>query len=147
MITHIKGDATKPIGDGLKIITHICNNKGGWGAGFVLAISRRWLEPETHYRSLQEYQLGKTYVIKVEPDIIVANMIAQNGFVRPNYVPLDYVALNRCLNKLNTWAKVKNATIHMPMIGAGLGGGDWERILKIIENSALVDNVIYEYGG
>lgn len=28
-IIYLKGDATEPTGDGLKIIAHVCNNKGG----------------------------------------------------------------------------------------------------------------------
>jgi O-acetyl-ADP-ribose deacetylase (regulator of RNase III) len=45
-INYIKGDATAPISKGEKIICHICNDIGGWGKGFVLAISKRWKEPE-----------------------------------------------------------------------------------------------------
>jgi len=49
-ITYIKGDATNPQAKGTKIIIHICNNLGGWGKGFVLAISKRWKAPEEAYR-------------------------------------------------------------------------------------------------
>lgn len=49
-ITYLKGDATNPMGKGNKIIAHICNDVGGWGKGFVLAISRKWKEPEKAYR-------------------------------------------------------------------------------------------------
>ena len=36
--------------DGNKVIAHICNDGGGWGKGFVLAVSARWPEPEREYR-------------------------------------------------------------------------------------------------
>ncbi len=49
-IKYIKGDATSPQAKGTKIIAHICNDLGGWGKGFVLAISKRWKEPESSYR-------------------------------------------------------------------------------------------------
>ncbi len=49
-ITYIKGDATCPQGKGAKLIAHIGNDLGGWGKGFVVAISRRWPEPEKAYR-------------------------------------------------------------------------------------------------
>ena len=45
-INYIKGDATNPQISGNKIIVHICNDIGGWGKGFVLAISNKWKEPE-----------------------------------------------------------------------------------------------------
>jgi O-acetyl-ADP-ribose deacetylase (regulator of RNase III) len=47
---YIVGDATSPLGDGKRIVVHVCNDIGGWGAGFVLAISRRWTAPEESYR-------------------------------------------------------------------------------------------------
>lgn len=144
MITNIKGDVTYPVGDGIKIIAHVCNNKRAWGAGVVLSISDRWPQPEASYRSLLEYVLGKVYLVKVEYDIYVANMIAQNGFYKSGYIPLQYDALETCLKKLNAYASKVDAKIHMPKIGSGLGGGDWNRILKIIEDTALVDVTIYE---
>src|SRR5262249_13954931 len=49
-IQYLQGDATSPQAKGDKIIAHICNDLGGWGKGFVLAVSRRWSEPEASYR-------------------------------------------------------------------------------------------------
>lgn len=50
-IEYLRGDATVPCkSDGIRIIAHICNDCGGWGSGFVVAISRRWSEPESQYR-------------------------------------------------------------------------------------------------
>src|ERR1044072_1671109 len=50
-ISYLKGDATSPQAKGVKLICHICNDLGGWGKGFALAISRRWDEPEEKYRA------------------------------------------------------------------------------------------------
>ena len=50
MIKYHIGDATKPTSEGSKFILHICNDRGGWGAGFVLALSKRWKYPELMYR-------------------------------------------------------------------------------------------------
>lgn len=49
-IKYTVGDATDPIGDGIKMIVHCCNNQGGWGAGFVVALSKRWPHVEHAYR-------------------------------------------------------------------------------------------------
>ncbi|MGA3490465.1 hypothetical protein ACK8GG_20940, partial [Micromonosporaceae bacterium DT55] len=54
----IKGDATSPQAKGRKVIAHICNDLGGWGKGFVLAISRRWPEPERDYRAWHRGRAG-----------------------------------------------------------------------------------------
>ena len=50
-IRYLKGDATCPQAKGVKIICHVCNDIGGWGKGFVLALSRRWEQPESEYRA------------------------------------------------------------------------------------------------
>lgn len=70
-ITYLKGDATSPQASGIKIIAHVCNDIGGWGKGFVLAISRRWPEPEKAYRewhcfrTSNDFKLGSIQLVKV----------------------------------------------------------------------------------
>jgi O-acetyl-ADP-ribose deacetylase (regulator of RNase III) len=45
-IKYVKGDVLYPLGNGGKLIVHVCNNRGGWGKGFVGALSRRWRKTE-----------------------------------------------------------------------------------------------------
>jgi O-acetyl-ADP-ribose deacetylase (regulator of RNase III) len=62
-IKYIKGDATAPGASGNKIIVHVCNDIGGWGRGFVMALSAKWKEPEMEYRkwykSGDNFKLGE----------------------------------------------------------------------------------------
>ena len=80
-IQYIKGDATSPSIEGNKIIVHICNDIGGWGKGFVLAVSKRWKEPERKfkewYKSQKDFALGQVQFVKVSEDTWVANLIGQ----------------------------------------------------------------------
>ena len=84
-LTTVRGDATSPQAKGPKIVAHVCNDLGGWGKGFVVAVSRRWPEPERDYRawhrgrSGNDFSLGAVHVIQVKPDIWVANMVGQRG--------------------------------------------------------------------
>src|SRR5258708_11845503 len=78
---------------------------GGWGKGFVLAISSRWPEPEAAYRRWartgQEFGLGMVQLVKVADHLSVANLVAQHGYVsRANPVAIRYDALAQCLSKL-----------------------------------------------
>jgi len=53
-IKYIVGDVTNPEPDYIhpvRLLTHCANNKGYWGAGVVLAISKKWEEPEHYYRA------------------------------------------------------------------------------------------------
>src|SRR6266487_1861851 len=92
-ISYIKGDVTCPQSKGVKIICHICNDIGGWGKGFVLAISKRWEKPEAEYRNWHAsgqkggFALGAVQFVPVEPLIWVANMIGQHGIKRGSSGP------------------------------------------------------------
>lgn len=145
-LTYLIGDATKPQGEGLKVIPHICNDIGAWGAGFVLALSRRWKEPEAMYMSMPSRHLGAVQFVPVQDDIVVVNMIAQNGVGRrpDGSPPISYGALKVCLNDVNNYAWRNGATIHMPRIGVGLAGGDWNRIEQIIKDVMTVDVFVYD---
>ena len=137
-VKYVIGDATRPQGDGTKIICHICNNIGAWGAGFVLAVSKRWDEPEESYRDMnpEDRKLGSVMVIPVEDDILVANIIAQQGIYPDDsgLPPIRYTAVRAALTAVNDLAVKINATLHMPRIGCGLAGGRWEDIEKIIKD-------------
>lgn len=50
-ISYVIGDATDPPRDRPGIIAHVCNDIGAWGKGFVLALSRRWKQPEQDFRA------------------------------------------------------------------------------------------------
>lgn len=151
-IQYLKGDATNPQVEGNKIITHICNDMGGWGKGFVMAVSKRWKMPEEEYRRWykqgENFELGEIQMVKVEADIWVCNMIGQHK-INTNLngtPPIRYEAVRKCLEKLYRKAQILNASIHMPRIGCGLAGGKWEKIEPIICETLLKDNIeVYVY--
>lgn len=160
MINYTKGDATLPQGSGRKIIAHVCNNVGSWGAGFVMALSARDKVPESAYRlwhkgrlpySQLDFTLGQiqlvSYDIVNQPLTWVCNMIAQDdtgwGSSGP---PIRYGALASCLSRLNTQAKFGIASVHMPRIGCGLAGGRWDFVAALICKYVTdVPVTVYDY--
>ena len=141
MIRYVVGDATAPEGDGLRVIAHLCNDAGGWGAGFVLAVSRRWPEPERRYREASRLatglRLGDVQIVRVEPGIVVANLIAQSGFPAPGRpCAVDYGALRCCLVEVALWAHEHDASVHLPRIGCGIAGGSWDRVEPLVARVA-----------
>ncbi len=148
MLTYLTGDATEVAWcAGNKIIAHVVNDAGGWGKGFVRAVSRRWPVAERAYRALTpaERVLGRIQVVPVAPELWVANLVAQHGLrSRTNPCPLDYAALERCLQALALVAETKQASVHLPRLGAGLAGGDWEQIAAQL-NATLHRRPVYVY--
>jgi len=138
-ITYLVGDATQPIGSGRKIIAHVCNDIGLFGAGFALAVANKWPGVKKDYQSLFEKEngasLGTVQYVVLDQRLIVANMIAQHKVrSRKNPKPIDYAALAVTLQDLARMALLKRASVHMPKIGSGLAGGDWRIIEKLISD-------------
>jgi O-acetyl-ADP-ribose deacetylase (regulator of RNase III) len=154
-VRYLKGDATSPQASGPKIIAHVCNDLGGWGKGFVLAISKRWPEPERAYRNwhrhraANDFGLGAVQLVQVKPDVWVANMVAQRGMKTGSQgPPIRYDAVETCLKRLAKLALEHEASVHMPRIGCGLAGGSWERIGPIVEATlalADVEVLVYDF--
>jgi len=171
---YLIGDATKPVGLGTKIIAHICNDKGGWGRGFVLALSDRWpinknvsldtissdySNPEYCYRKWykdkkwrgRDFVLGQIQTIWVEDTTFVCNMIAQRDYQRleedgellhlPN---VNYSSLYECLSRLRIQSEksIDKVSIHIPAgMGSGLGGGDRDKVMKIVNQVFAHTNI------
>jgi O-acetyl-ADP-ribose deacetylase (regulator of RNase III) len=155
-LVFVRGDATSPQATGPKVIAHICNDVGGWGKGFVLAISKRWPEPEASYRAWHrtragnDFALGACRLVQVRPALWIANMIAQHG-IKPGRdgPPIRYDALQRAPAALAPHVLEHGATVHMARIGCGLASGQWERIEPLIieELSARGIHVtVYDHG-
>ena len=142
IIQYRQGDATAPRVDGPAVIVHVCNDDGKWGKGFVLAVSRRWGEPERVYRSAFEElpfpSLGDVQFVKVSEDLTVANLIGQHGVRSARSkgpAPIRYPAIRAGLEKVAKFAASRKAVVAMPRIGAGLAGGSWDEIEKILEQT------------
>jgi O-acetyl-ADP-ribose deacetylase (regulator of RNase III) len=103
-------------------------------------IDFEYMDLEGGWRSLWESEYSK---------IIVVNSYSQYRYGSNHSdgvkTPIDYEALTLCLRKINY--KFKGKHIGLPKIGAGLAGGDWNRIKKIIQKElkdCKVTVVIYK---
>lgn len=148
-ITYLQGDATLPVGKGKKVIAHTCNDVGSWGKGFVVSLSEKSKMPETIYRDCYKHNglvLGDIMVCPVEytDNTVVANMIAQSGLrSKNNPQPLSYTYLVSCLEKLADYVLDQDepTSVHMPMIGTGYAGGDWEIIERYINDTLCKEGI------
>lgn len=143
LIKFVTGDATLPQGSSLRYILQIVNDEGKYGAGFSGALSKRWPKIETEYRQWWRERYGNLnqgdiQIIQVLSDLVVINMVAQNGIVsKDNPTPINYDGLKSCLDKAGTEISKHNASVHIPRIGCGLGGGTWEKIEPLLEQEIL----------
>lgn len=157
-IGYVRGDATAPGGKGVKIVAHVCNDLGGWGKGFVRAVSARWPEPEAAYRRWHreragnDFGLGAAQFVQVERYVWVANLIGQRGIRtgRSTGVPVRYEAIDAALGLLGDRAVELGASVHMPRIGCGLAGGRWSRVEPLVAERLVARGIavtVYDFDG
>jgi len=154
LLSYVVGDATAPQADDAAVIAHVCNDIGGWGRGFVVALSNRWPAPERQYRQwyaerdTNDFGLGAVQFVEVDDQLWVANMVGQRGLKRTNAgPPVRYDAIETALAAVADNARVLDATVHMPRIGCGLAGGDWEEIEQVLERTLTtsgMDATVYD---
>jgi O-acetyl-ADP-ribose deacetylase (regulator of RNase III) len=152
IIHYTVGDATLPQGDVSKprIIAHVCNDRGGWGKGFVVALSQRYPEAERQYRAWyasrksNDFALGATQFVPVAQNLYVANIIGQHGYrTEGGLPPVRYEAIRQGLQAIANYSKTLgvDTTVHMPRIGCGFAGGDWEVVSAIITETLGAANI------
>lgn len=118
-IKYIKGDATSPLGQGNKVIVHICNDIGAWGKGFVMAISKRWKLPQKQYKdwyqSGDNFSLGQVQFVQVEDQLWVANLIGQHKIYKDENgkAPIRYEAVSLGLGKVAQFALDNQASVEL----------------------------------
>lgn len=145
------------------VISHGCNCQNQMGAGIAPHMAKEF----GCDRYDMEHPQYKGYINKLGT-IDYQERFIVNGKVNPNYeyyipdgdqkslyvvnsytqyhygrnhkdgisTPIDYEALTLCMRKINKVFKGKH--VGLPKIGAGLAGGDWERI-KLIIQTELID--------
>ena len=131
-------------------VPHVCNDRGAFGAGFVVPLKKHYPDcheaymkwssgnpPHGHaYPDGDAFRLGGTQIVEVSdsPKIFVCNMVAQTlGGVRPLY----YNMLARCMDAVARSCVKEGGEVRCPLFGAGLAGGDWAFVEKLVEDCWL----------
>ena len=137
-IRYLRGDVTEPRGRDSRIVAHIVNDKAStWGAGAALAIARRWPSAHSDFKNWsiarrEEFDLGVIHEFRISGNLWIVSMVAQHGYGESLKPRIRYAALRACLRELSKFAYENHATVHMPRIGTGFAGGNWEVIENLV---------------
>lgn len=117
------------------IICQQVNCMGVMGAGLAAQIRRKWPNVYTEYRKrCTKDMLGTYHMVKVGPHLYVANIFGQLSYGTEK-CQTNYVALACAIFQL--MKDMPHCTIRIPYrIGCGLAGGNWDKVLEIIIDSA-----------
>ena len=125
----LKGDLLEKI-DEFNVIVHGCNCFCVMGAGIALQIKKKF--PQAYMADLDtvagdKSKLG-TYTKAMHNQTTIINAYTQ--YDTTNEVNVDYNAIREVFTKLNK--HYSGSLVGIPKIGAGLAGGDWDKIYDII---------------
>lgn len=131
------------------LICHQVNCKGVMGAGLALALKHKYPKVFSDYRKAyieDRLWLGNVIYTQINDKLWVANICGQEDYGRqPNNIYTDYSAVRSAL--LNIAANWSDSVVSIPYkMGCGLAGGNWNTILKIIEE-ILPNCTIFELKG
>jgi hypothetical protein len=145
-IKYLKGDATQPRGTGLRIIAQVVNDRAStWGAGFALAIRKKWPHIQESFRlwaaTPSNFQLGNIHSEQIDTSTDIFSMICQHGYGPSPKPRIRYEHLKSCLSELAGFAEQRKASVHIPRIGSGQAGGNWEIISELIDQTLCRQNI------
>lgn len=154
MIEYRKGDLLA-VTEG--VIAHGVNCRGVMGAGVAAGIKEKYPTAYSSYKKScdealnttgLQILLGKVQLVSPckdgicnQPLLVIANCFTQISYGTEKR-QVDYEAVAKCFATLNKRIpSLYEATLHIPKIGAGLAGGDWNVIEDII-NSEYKSDII-----
>jgi Zn-dependent peptidase ImmA (M78 family) len=135
------GDATDPRQTGdYRIIAHLVNDKtANWGGPFARTVKRKWIAAQEDFQQWaaadeDNLTLGKLRIFEVANQLAIATMVAQHGYGESAKPRIRYGALKTALDQLAEIAENQGASVHMPKLGTGQAGGNWDIISELIED-------------
>lgn len=128
------------------VLIHGCNAHGVMGSGIAWSVREKYPAAyEAYHAYCENFRknlnissiVGDVVDCKIDENLIIMNAITQETFGRDKKVYVDYSAIYTCFKKVLaiTQERYPHLTVNYPLIGAGLGGGDWSIISDIIDTA------------
>lgn len=146
-LSFIRGDASEPFGAEQKFLLQVVNDQAQiWGGGFAKHIRKKWPHAQAEFRvwayGRQNLKLGNIHVARIRSDLSLVSLVAQHGFGKPISGPrVRYGKLFSALEKVADLAVEEHASVHMPRIGTGEAGGNWDIVEGIIRETLIARGV------
>lgn len=129
------------------IIVHGCNAQGVMGSGVAKQLREKYPEMYAKYKSditsvfdtSESVGAVSWYSLTPGKPFLIASGITQEFYGRDISVKyVSYDAVHSVFMKVFNHALFHNLTVHIPdLIGCGLGGGNRDVVLAIIEDTAV----------
>jgi O-acetyl-ADP-ribose deacetylase (regulator of RNase III) len=139
MLKYIDGDLIELAKKGnFQAIVHGCNCFNTMGSGIAKQVKETW--PGAFKADLATlpgdvFKLGDfTSFIDKQGRLIIYNAYTQYGYMPRGVRHTEYCAILYALNKIGNDLP-SNSRIGIPLIGCGLGGGEWRIVEPIVDKT------------
>lgn len=146
MIEIIRGDLFQT---DAKIIAHGCNCSGGFGRGIAGIIRAKYPMARDAYMKkyhAEGWELGDMQLVKTKEEIAILNCGTQQRYTGQGkgFCYLDYRGFKEAMEEVFKFAElnVYGTIVAIPRIGAGLAGGDWDRLYDILRSVFEASNFV-----
>lgn len=116
------------------ILVHGCNYQCKMEKGFAKDFKNKY--PKAYMKYVDDIQTGQISVGDISwsytPLLYLASGITQEFYGSDGEKYVSYDAVDSVMNKVFDLAARQKMPVHMPKIGAGLGGGNWDIISSIV---------------
>jgi O-acetyl-ADP-ribose deacetylase (regulator of RNase III) len=128
-------------------ICHQVNCQGVMEVGIAKQIRKKWPQVYKEYsnkcNTFGNKMLGRILAVYIDEGQKIVNLFGQDKY-GTDKIYTDYEALERCFKNLHAITNERD-TIGIPYrMGCGLVGGDWPRVVSLIEKY-LSDRKVYIY--
>lgn len=148
-ISYVTGDATEPPdSDRPGMIVHVVNDGSrAWGRfGFAGQLATKYPRNASAFRNWtlarpDNLRLGNAHILECGDRLSIASVVAQEGFGPSDTPRLRYSGLRDGLKAVREEAIRAGAAVHMPRIGTGQAGGQWELVAEVVDEELCVHGV------
>jgi len=139
-IKYIKGDLIRDAERDFDVIGHGCNCYCTFGAGIALGVKKSYPDAYAVDKASAFADKGKlgTYTEWSNDNITIINMYTQWDYKNSGR-SADYDAIRSCMKAMKS--EFSGKKIGLPLVGAGLAGGDFDIIEKIIKEELINEDV------
>lgn len=134
MIRYYQGDLLS-VKNGL--ILHGVNCQRKMASGVAKAIREAYPQVYDSYMDISKEEMlewiGRIQLVKIDDSLTIGNAFTQKYYGYDGKLYLSYDALFDCFTQLG---QLNFKSVHIPKIGCGLAGGDWEIVENLIQRAA-----------
>lgn len=140
-INYVTGDVTEtPESEQPVVLVHVVSDSvREWGRyGLAGQLSKKYPRIASAYRnwtiaSNDNLRLGRTHILDADKALTIASVVAQSGYGPSSEPRLRYEGLRDGLAEVRREAKRREAVVHMPRVGTGQGGAQWELVAEVVD--------------